>query len=100
MKPPRKAHKVDAAGKHANLVRLKRIEGQVRGIHRMVDEERYCVDILAQLNAVDRALRSVSRELVKNHLRHCAARALSGESGDEEQGAFVDELVDVLSRSM
>jgi CsoR family transcriptional regulator, copper-sensing transcriptional repressor len=93
-KPARKAHKVDDDGKRQNLVRLKRIEGQVRGIQRMVEEERYCVDILAQVSAVEQALRAVSRELVKNHLRHCAAQALRGPEG--EQAHFIDELVDVL----
>lgn len=94
--PPRKAHKVDEDGKRRNLARLKRIEGQVRGIQRMVEEERICVDILAQINAVEQALRGVSRELVRNHLRHCATKALRG--NDAEQGQFIDELVDVLVR--
>jgi CsoR family transcriptional regulator, copper-sensing transcriptional repressor len=85
---------VDESGKKQNLLRLKRIEGQVRGIQKMVEDERYCVDILGQINAVDQALRGVSRELVKNHLRHCAKNALAGSEPD----AFIDELVDVLVR--
>jgi DNA-binding FrmR family transcriptional regulator len=93
-KVARKAVHVDDEGKKANLVRLKRIEGQVRGIQRMVEEERYCVDVLAQINAVEQALRAVSKELVKNHLRHCAAKALRG--SEDEQTAVIDELVDVL----
>jgi DNA-binding FrmR family transcriptional regulator len=92
----RKAHKVDDEGKQKNLVRLRRIEGQVRGLQKMIEEERYCVDILAQINAVDQALRAVSRELVKNHLRHCAAHALKG--SEDEQTEVIDELVDVLVR--
>ena len=94
----RKAHDVDDEGKRANLVRLKRIEGQVRCIQKMVEEDRYCVDILAQVNAVDAALRAVSRELVKNHLRHCATHALA-HGPQEQQDAFIDELVDVLVRA-
>ncbi len=93
---PRKAHGVDDDIKRRNLLRLKRIEGQVRGIQKMVDDDRYCVDILAQIDAVDQALRGVSRELVKNHLRHCATHALQGP--DAERDAFIEELVSALVR--
>ena len=64
----RRAHAVDADGKARNLRRLRRIEGQVRGLHKMVEEERYCADVLTQIASVHEALRAVGRELVRNHL--------------------------------
>jgi len=85
---------VDAAIKDRNLKRLRRIEGQVRGIHRMVDEDRYCADIMTQISAVQEALRSVGRELMRNHLKHCAASAIR--LGDDEAEAMYDELVDLM----
>src|SRR5580704_13518554 len=69
----RHAVAVDADIKARNLTRLRRIEGQVRGLQKMVTEDRYCADILTQLSAVHEALRSVSRELMRNHLKHCAS---------------------------
>jgi DNA-binding FrmR family transcriptional regulator len=93
---PRKAHGVDAEIKLSNLKRLRRIEGQVRGLHKMVEEDRYCPDILMQVASVQEALRSVSRELVRNHLSHCARRALQG--SDEQAEAAVNELVAVWSK--
>lgn len=90
----RKAVGVDADGKERNLKRLRRIEGQVRGIHKMVDEERYCADVLTQISSVHEALRAVARELMRNHLKHCATAAIKadGESAD----AMYDELVDLM----
>lgn len=87
--------------KHARhvgqLQRLRRIEGQVRGIVRMVEEERYCVDILTQLRAARAALRRVEDAVVRDHVEHCVAQAVR--AGDrEEQRAKVDELLDVLGR--
>ena len=90
----KKAHGVDPAARDKNLKRLARIEGQVRGIARMVEEDRYCIDILDQVAAVEKALRAVSAELVKNHLRHCVKHAL--EQGAAE--AAIDKLVTVLAR--
>ena len=90
----RKAVAVDPALKEKNLRRLRRIEGQVRGIARMVDEERYCADIMAQIASVHEALRAVGRELMRNHLRHCAAAAIR--AGDARAEAMYDELVDLL----
>jgi DNA-binding FrmR family transcriptional regulator len=75
---PRTAHGVDAVAKARNLSRLRRIEGQVRGLQKMVQEDRYCADILVQISAVHEALRGVGRELMRNHLRHCATAALRG----------------------
>jgi DNA-binding FrmR family transcriptional regulator len=72
----RKALAVDPEIKSSNLKRLRRIEGQVRGLQRLVEEERYCADILVQISSVQEALRSVGRALMKNHLRHCASDAI------------------------
>jgi DNA-binding FrmR family transcriptional regulator len=90
----RKAIGVDPAIKESNLTRLRRIEGQVRGLQRMVNEDRYCADILVQLASVHEALRAVGRELMRNHLRHCAAAAIR--AGPEEAEAMYDELVDLM----
>jgi len=94
--PAKKAHGVDPEIKSSNLKRLRRIEGQVRGLHKMVEEDRYCPDILMQVASVQEALKSVSRELVRNHLSHCARRALQG--SDEQAQAAVDELIAVWSK--
>ncbi len=92
----RKALAVDADIKDKNLKRLRRIEGQVRGLQKMVEEDRYCADILTQVSSVHEALRSVSRELLRNHLKHCASSAIK--SGPEEAEAMYDELVDMMHR--
>jgi CsoR family transcriptional regulator, copper-sensing transcriptional repressor len=93
----RKAVAVDAAGKVANLKRLRRIEGQIRGIQRMVEDERYCGDILTQVGAVQEALRSVGKELMRNHLRFCAAEAIR--TGGDDADAMYDELVDLFYKN-
>ncbi len=90
----RQAVGVDPDAKRRNLHRLKRIEGQVRGLQRMVDGDRYCADILTQVSSVQKALAAVARELVRNHLRHCAAEAIR--SG----GRAADEMYDELMRMM
>ena len=64
--------------KDAYLKRLRRIEGQVRGVHRMVDEDEYCIDVLTQISAVTRALQGVALGLLEDHLRHCVADAAAG----------------------
>jgi CsoR family transcriptional regulator, copper-sensing transcriptional repressor len=87
---------VDSDIRNRNLKRLRRIEGQVRGIHRMVEEDRYCADILTQISSVQQALRSVGRELVRNHLKHCATSAIR--SGDEAAEEMYDEVVDMMFR--
>jgi DNA-binding FrmR family transcriptional regulator len=75
--------------------RLSRIEGQVRGISRMVEEDRYCVDVLTQIAAVNQALRQVARELLAGHLEHCVRQAF--ESGDEAERRRVSaELAEVM----
>jgi len=96
MKKPENAVAVDSDIKDRNLKRLRRIEGQIRGLQKMVDEERYCADILTQISSVHEALRSVSRELMRNHLKHCASTAIR--SGDAEAEAMYDELVDMMHR--
>lgn len=93
----RHAVAVDPDGRIRNLKRLKRIEGQVRGLHRMVEEDRYCPDIMTQISSVHEALRAVGRELMKNHLKHCAATAIR--SSDEEAAAVYDEIVDLMYRT-
>jgi DNA-binding FrmR family transcriptional regulator len=93
---PRKAYAVDATIKAKNLKRLKRIEGQVRGIQKMVEDDRYCADILVQISAVHEALRSVSRELMRNHLRHCATAAMK--AGDAKATEMHDEILDLMYR--
>ena len=90
----RKALAVDPAIKEANQKRLRRIEGQVRGIQKMVDEDRYCADILTQISSVQEALRSVGRELLRNHLKHCATAAIR--ASDDEAEKMYDELVDLM----
>ena len=69
------------AGKDALVKRLHRIEGQVRGIEKMVDDDRYCIDILTQIAAVNTALESLAYKVLEDHVRHCVAGALT--SGDE-----------------
>ncbi|HEX8726107.1 MAG TPA: metal-sensitive transcriptional regulator [Gemmatimonadaceae bacterium] len=94
----RHAVAVDPEIKGKNLRRLKRIEGQVRGLQRMVEEERYCADILTQLSSVQEALRAVGRELMRNHLRHCAATAIR-ESDEKAEGMY-DELIDLMYKNI
>ncbi|MGB0085440.1 MAG: metal-sensitive transcriptional regulator [Rhodomicrobiaceae bacterium] len=78
--------------------RLSRIEGQVRGIARMVDEDRYCIDIVTQIRAARAALRRVEEEILRDHVAHCVEHAIA--SGDaEEQRRKVAELMQVLSRT-
>ncbi|MSP20877.1 MAG: transcriptional regulator [Alphaproteobacteria bacterium] len=78
--------------------RLNRIEGQVRGINRMVEENRYCIDVVNQIAAVRAALRKVEDEVLRDHVGHCVEHAIS--SGDQtEQRKKVAELMDVLERT-
>jgi len=93
----RKAVGVDPELKSANLARLKRIEGQIRGLQNMVENDRYCADILGQMSAVQAALRAVGRELMRNHLRHCAPDAF--QRGGEAADAMCDELIDLMYKN-
>lgn len=80
------------------LKRLSRIEGQVRGLARMVEEDRYCIDIVTQIAAVRAALRRVEEDVLRDHISHCVAHAM--QSGDAaEQNQKIAELMDVLARS-
>ncbi|WP_051317672.1 metal-sensitive transcriptional regulator [Arthrobacter sp. CAL618] len=87
--------------KDAYLRRLKRIEGQVRGIARMVDEDKYCIDILTQVAAVNSAMHAVSVGLLENHLQHCvvdAAKAATTNGSPEAIDAKVKEATEAISR--
>lgn len=89
---------MDHAAKPKLLNRLNRIEGQVRGIARMVEEDRYCIDVLTQLQAVRAALSKVESEILKTHLDHCIEGAIV--SGDAtEQRKKASELIELLSRT-
>lgn len=90
----RKAVGVDPEIKDRNLKRLRRIEGQVRGLQKMVEEDRYCPEIMVQIASVHEALRAVGRELMRNHLRHCVTRAVR--SGGPAAEATYDELVELI----
>ena len=80
------------------LNRLSRIEGQVRGVARMVDEDRYCIDVLTQLQAIRAALARVETEMLKDHLDHCIESAIV--SGDQaEQRRKAGELIELLERA-
>jgi DNA-binding FrmR family transcriptional regulator len=86
-----------AEDKQRILNRLRRIEGQVRGIQRMVEEDRYCIDVLTQLAAVSTALESVGLQVLDDHVRHCVAGALA--SGDEAEAfAKTEELLAAVQR--
>ena len=81
------------------LNRLSRIEGQVRGVARMVEDERYCIDVLTQLRAIKAALNRVETEMLKDHLGHCIESAIvSGDAGEQRKKA--SELIELLERSL
>jgi DNA-binding FrmR family transcriptional regulator len=85
------------AGKDALVKRLHRIEGQVRGVERMVVDERYCIDILTQISAVSTALEAVALQILDDHVTHCVADALA--SGDEREAkAKTGELLEAVRR--
>jgi DNA-binding FrmR family transcriptional regulator len=87
-----------SANKQATLKRLGRIEGQVRGLARMVEDDRYCIDIVTQISAVQAALRKVEEEILREHVAHCVEHAIA--SGDKaDQRRKVAELMDVMSRA-
>jgi DNA-binding FrmR family transcriptional regulator len=81
----------------ATLKRLSRIEGQVRGLAKMIDDDRYCIDIVTQIEAVRAALRRVEEEILRDHVAHCVEHAIK--SGDKaDQRRKVAELMDVMGR--
>ncbi|HUQ90013.1 MAG TPA: metal-sensitive transcriptional regulator [Vicinamibacterales bacterium] len=86
---------VDAAIKDANLKRLRRIEGQVRGLQKMVEDDRYCPEIITQIASVQEALRGVGRQLLRNHLKHCATTAIK--KGPADADRTYDELLELIT---
>lgn len=96
-KTARVAMNVDPAERSANLARLRRIEGQIRGIAQMVEDDRYCVDVLTQIAAAQQALRSVGRELLRHHLKHCVSHA--AKRGDKALEQAGDELIELLYKN-
>lgn len=95
-KASRKAVAVEQDLKASNITRLKRAEGQVRGIMRMVEEDRSCADTIIQIAAAQESLRAVAKNLLKNHLKHCARAALK--AGEAEADAMCTELMGVMSK--
>ncbi len=91
----RKAVAVDPQIKAANIRRLRRIAGQIRGLERMMGEERYCTDILIQISSVQEALRAVGKALMHNHLRYCAAQAIRSGPGSKADAVY-DELLQLV----
>lgn len=91
---PRKTLVVHDEGKRRTLARMARIEGQVRGVKKMIEEDRYCADVLTQIASVHEALRSVGKELMRHHLRHCATQAIRG--APAEADAMYDELLELI----
>jgi DNA-binding FrmR family transcriptional regulator len=89
---------VDPEVKTSVLHRLRRIEGQVRGLQKMIEEERYCADVLTQVSSVQEALRATSRSLLRNHLKHCASTVIRTGT-DAEREAMYDELVELTFRN-
>ncbi len=84
--------------KAAVLKRLNRIEGQVRGLSRMVEDDRYCIDIMTQISAVSAALRNAEEKILGDHLTHCVEHAIA--SGDKnDQRKKISEIIEVLGRS-
>jgi CsoR family transcriptional regulator, copper-sensing transcriptional repressor len=88
---------MDGEAKKKSLERLSRIEGQVRGIARMIEGGRYCIDIMTQIAAVQAALRKVEDEVLKSHVAHCVEHAIrSGDAADQRKK--IAELIEVLER--
>lgn len=95
----RHAIAVDPEIKAGVLTRLRRIEGQVRGLQKMVEEERYCTDVITQVNSVQEALRGVGRELLRNHLKHCASAAIRADDPAAAEAVY-DELIELMFRGV
>lgn len=87
---------IDQTIKTKTLARLKKVEGQVRGIQRMIEERRYCIDVVMQLAAAEAALHGVSEIILKNHLETCVLSAFRSDD-EEDRQAKVDELMRVYS---
>jgi CsoR family transcriptional regulator, copper-sensing transcriptional repressor len=99
-KAPKEMHRViprDSDARQDLLLRLRRVEGQVRGVQKMVEDDRYCPDVLVQMSAIHESLRAVERILMKDHLQHCATEALR--SGDDKQAQHTyNELTELFYR--
>jgi DNA-binding FrmR family transcriptional regulator len=87
-----------AGDKSDELLRLRKIEGQIRGVIRMVDQDRYCIDVLTQISAVTRALQAVALSLLDDHIRHCVVDATRTDAVEGE--AKLDELTSALRRAL
>jgi CsoR family transcriptional regulator, copper-sensing transcriptional repressor len=96
-KETHRAMQREAGARENLLLRLRRVEGQVRGVQKMVEEDRYCPDVLVQMSAIHESLRAVERILMKDHLQHCATEALR--SGDDKQAQRTyNELTELFYR--
>jgi len=91
---PKRATAVTPETKAANIRRLRRLEGQIRGLQKMVEEDRYCPDIMVQISAAQEALRTVGRELMRSHLQHCVTKSVI-EDPDQANPVF-DELLELI----
>jgi DNA-binding FrmR family transcriptional regulator len=85
-----------ADDKTAVLARLKKIEGQVRGLHKMIEDDRYCIDVLQQISAATRALQAVALHLLDDHLSHCVVNAVN--AGGSEKNAKLREASEAIAR--
>jgi DNA-binding FrmR family transcriptional regulator len=81
-----------------NIVALKRIEGQVRGLQRMIEDRKYCVDILTQIQAVRGALGRIEKDILEKHFRHCVADAVNGTS-EQERDAKIQEILRLINHT-
>ena len=88
----------EKSAQHRIVDRLRRVEGQVRGISQMVEDDRYCIDILHQLQAVKSALARAEDEILKNHASHCVAEAIASGDADEKRQKF-GELIDLFAKA-
>src|SRR5918992_2170271 len=89
---------VDPEVKHSIGTRLRRIEGQVRGLQKMIEDERYCADVLMQLSSVQEALRGVGRSLLLNHLKHCVTETIRTNDPDQAD-AMYEELIELMYKN-
>lgn len=95
MEQEKKPIKPRSENERQNVInRLKRIEGQVRGIQKMVEEDRYCIDILVQISAINSALKNTGFQLMERHMHHCVSHAISTGTGDES----IEELMKVVQQ--
>jgi DNA-binding FrmR family transcriptional regulator len=97
---PKQTHRAvprESDAKNNLLLRLRRVEGQVRGVQKMVEDERYCPDVLIQMSAIHESLRAVERALMKDHLQHCATKALRFGDAKQAQRTY-DELTELFYR--